>query len=765
MKRVFLITIVITWISGSFASVLFAGSPKQTAPSGLMVELLASPGQVSVDGERASTSLQNIRSLRQSPEFPAIRSSQPGFSWIVNDTTDQAMQSAYRILVASSLEQLHSDEGDVWDSGKTESDQSTAVRYRGRPLQPNTTYFWKVRTWNTEGEASPYSRVQRFRTGELNQEYATSYYPLEKEIVEPRRLTKVAPERYFVDFGKAAFGRVQLTLSNPEEYQQIIVHLGEVPAGADSIDRNPGGSRRYRSIPLALQQGTHTYTVRIPPDERNTGSNAIKMPEYTGEVLPFRYCEVEGYPGVLHPSQIRQIVVYYPFNEQASSFWSSSQVLNDVWELCKYSIKATSFTGIYIDGDRERIPYEADAYINQLCHYGVDREYTMARRSHEYLITNPTWPTEWIMHSVLMAWDDYMYTGDSRSLEQYYEDLEAKTLIPLEREDGLISTRTGLVTDEVLESIHFDGELRDIVDWPHTGILGLNEGEGGETDGYVFRDINTVVNAFHYRALVLMSRIADALGKQEDVEFYSQRAAEVKASFNEKLLDKSKGYYVDGEATDHSSLHANMFPLAFELVPEEYKDSVVQFIRSRGMACSVYGAQHLLDGLYEADAEDYALDLLTATDDRSWGHMVYELATTITTEAWDASYKPNMDWNHAWGAAPANIIPRRLVGVRPLEPGFEKILIQPQPGYLREFRATVPTIRGPVNVHYHREVNGKRQLKVDIPANTTARILLPAQKDVKMSLIETSRTPGSIQQVGEHIVLDPLDPGTHRIEY
>ncbi|HKJ67193.1 MAG TPA: family 78 glycoside hydrolase catalytic domain, partial [bacterium] len=610
MKKVLLLGLVISWMSGSFMNVVVAGTPEQLAPTGLMVELLASPDRVSVDGERASTLLGEIQSLRQIPEFPVIRTSRPHFSWIVGDTSESAMQSAYQVLMASSPEQLQSGEADVWDSGKVESNRSTAVEYQGPPLRPNTTYFWKVRTWNRDGEASPYSRVQQFRTGELDQEYATSYYPLEKGIVKPKRLTRVAPERYFVDFGKAAFGRVRITLSSSKNHQQVFIHLGEVPAGPDSIDRNPGGSRRYKKIPLTLQQGIHTYTVRIPPDERNTGPNAIKMPEYTGEVMPFRYCEIEGYSGELHPSQIRQVVVHYPFNGQASSFWSSNQVLNDVWDLCKYSIKATSLTGIYIDGDRERIPYEADAYINQLAHYGVDREYTMARRSHEYLITHPTWPTEWIMHSVLMAWEDYMYTGDPKSLEYYYEDLQAKTLIALKREDGLISTRTGLVTDEELESIHFDGELRDIVDWPHTGILGLNEGEGGETDGYVFTDINTVVNAFHYRALILMSRIAEELGNQNDTEFYSDQAAKVKASFNEKLLDDSKGYYVDGESTDHSSLHANMFPLAFGLVPEGYKDSVVQFIRSRGMACSVYGAQYLLDGLYEADADDYALELL-----------------------------------------------------------------------------------------------------------------------------------------------------------
>ncbi len=47
--------------------------------------------------------------------------------------------------------------------------------------------------------------------------------------------------------------------------------------------------------------GWNTYVVTIPPDKRNTGPQAVLMPEYTGEVTPFRYCEVENYPGELPP--------------------------------------------------------------------------------------------------------------------------------------------------------------------------------------------------------------------------------------------------------------------------------------------------------------------------------------------------------------------------------------------------------------------------------------------------------------------------------
>ena len=154
----------------------------------------------------------------------------------------------------------------------------------------------------------------------------------------------------------------------------------------------------------------------------------------------------------------------------------------------------------------ERIPYEADAYINQLGHYCTDREFSMARYTHEYLMTHPTWPTEWILHSVLMAYADYKQTGDISSVNHFYTDLKAKTLSALARKDGLISTQTGLVTPDVLESIHFpdDAKLRDIVDWPHTGILGLNKGEGGETDGFEFKPINTLVNGFFLSPLLLL---------------------------------------------------------------------------------------------------------------------------------------------------------------------------------------------------------------------------------------------------------------------
>ena len=107
--------------------------------------------------------------------------------------------------------------------------------------------------------------------------------PLEKNKISPVSVLKTADATYYIDFGKAAFGSVELTLTCEKENQQVEVHLGEVTIDNRAVNREPGGSRRYRKMNLNLIQGTHTYTVLITPDDRNTRKHAILMPSYTGE--------------------------------------------------------------------------------------------------------------------------------------------------------------------------------------------------------------------------------------------------------------------------------------------------------------------------------------------------------------------------------------------------------------------------------------------------------------------------------------------------
>ena len=699
------------------------------APVSLTTEMLEHTDRVFLDGYLSSMQLSELSTAVERYQVAEIRNPNPHFGWVVQSQMPGTVQTAYQIMLASTRLKLQNNEPDIWDSGKVQSDNSVSIRYPGEAFSPAKVYYWKVRIWDNHGLESPFSEIKSFITAD-GMDGKTSFYPL--QITDEYAVKILKGENYsFIDFGKAAFGKLKVTLTSESGNDTAIIHLGEASQNG-RINRRPGATIRYDKYVLPLAAGTHTYALKIRPDTKNTARKAneslvdpVFMPAYTGEVFPFRYCEIENYSGTISTGDVVRQTVHYPFNDRAAAFHSSDTVLNQVWELCKHSIRATSFAGTYVDGDRERIAYEADALINQLSHYAVDREFSIARYTHEYLLKNPTWPTEWNLQSLLIAWNDYMYTGNDASLIRSYEVLKAKTLMALKEDNGLITTRNGRMNEAFFRSIHFRGKsLRDIVDWPQSGTTGTEKENPGEADGFVFTSFNAVVNAYHYEALKIMSRIAGVIGNSADQKFYAAESEKVKRQFNRLFLDAGRGCYRDGIDTLHASLHASMFPLAFGMVPPKYMKPVTEFIKSRGMACSVYGSQFLLDALYDAHEAEYALQLLTSVSERSWYNMIRS-GSTITMEAWDNKYKPNQDWNHAWGAAPANIITRKLFGIEPLEAGFRKIRIQPQPADLHHATLTFPSVRGEVEVSFVNEQGHFFSMQTVTPANTETEIWLP----------------------------------------
>lgn len=682
--------------------------------------------------------------LLTQPERTPVASQKPTFGWVVGGSNADARQTAYQIQISTKDGQ----EGAIWDSGKVASASSIAVPYGGPELARDSAYRWRVRTWDTRGRESAWSGYQNFKiAGTVPEGFTLIPYPLVQTPVRPTSVIPAGSGVWFADFGRAAFGGLELTLDSANGGETVVVHLGEAREDLHRVHRKPGGSIRYLRAEVTLKAGKHPYIVPLTPKD------ARRMPPEIGPVMPFRYVEIEGYSRPLTPADARQLVAHYPFDDNAARFTSSDTTLNAVWELCRYTMKATSFCGLYVDGDRERLPYEADAYINQLGHYASDRDFTLARYTHEHLMRHPTWPTEWILFSVLIAWNDYLYSGDAGSLALFYHDLKAKALQTLARPDGLISTVEPPISDAVMDSVHYTpprARIKDIVDWP-----------AGERDGYEMLPVNTVVNAFHCHALVLMVRIAEALNHPEDATTYRQAAERVTQTFNTKLFDTTTGLYVDGEGSKHSSAHANFFPLAFGLVPAERILAIADFLARKGMVCSVYAAQFLLDALYVAGRGADALRLILAPGDRSWRHMVTDVGTTIALEAWDNRYKPNQDWNHAWGAAPANVIPRGLMGVEPIEPGFKRVRIRPQPGSLTHAELVLPTVRGPIRVAFD-SIQTRFQLDLTLPGNTVAEIHLPRLGNNSPHVTLDGKDYEGRWE-GDWLVLTDIAPGSHTI--
>ena len=744
-----------------------AKSQNLPAPHHLRCDLLLHTDKVSKNGIAEKRSLETAVQQKDVYQFAKVFNKQPSFTWAM-DTAVKTV-TAYRLLVASTPQYLAENKADFWDSKKTKATDNQAS-YNGKPLESGKIYYWKVQVWDDKDVETPFSETASFYLNAPDTTEVFAHHPLSAEIQKPVDHVigvniggKKGKNTYFFDFGKDALGQLQLHLTSKTK-DSIWIEVGEALSKNYTIDTNPGRNIRYLRYPLSIDEGTHDYTLKWATNEKRNSRNPVLMPDYIGEVYPFRYVSIESKKGVIKDVSVQRKIVFYPFNENASRFISSDTILNQVWDMCKYSIKATSFTGYYVDGDRERIPYEADALINQLSHYAVDGEYSMARRSLNYLIFHPTWPTEWSLQNVLIAWNDYMYTGDLGLIRKYYPDLQQKILMSLAGENGLISTRTNKQTDDFLTAIHitktFDGRrgLHDIVDWPQkSGFIGTEKEYDGETDGFVFNTYNAVVNAYYYRNLVLMQKIAALLQKNEDAKLYETKAKQVYNSCQTVFRDVKTGLIKDGDSTNHTSLHGNMFALAFGLIPEKDIKNVSEYIKSRKMACSVYGSQFLLDALYDGGQGDYGLALMTATTQRSWYNMI-RTGSTISLEAWDKVYKPNLDWNHAWGAAPANIIVRKLMGVEPLSPAFETFQIKPQLGNLTYASLTTPTIKGSISVNYEKNTEGG-MMEVIVPSCTTATVYVP-QHTTKANLYIDGKKSSILPKNG-YFIVENVKTGKH----
>ena len=131
----------------------------------LTVTAAASPH---VEAHRGSTALAPTRlKVAGQAADPLVGTSRPTFSWAPMDSGRAERQSGYELKVSA----VPSDRGNrrvpTWDSGRVGSSRSAGVSYRGPALRADTTYEWEVRTWNAEGDRSPWSSAQRFDVGPL----------------------------------------------------------------------------------------------------------------------------------------------------------------------------------------------------------------------------------------------------------------------------------------------------------------------------------------------------------------------------------------------------------------------------------------------------------------------------------------------------------------------------------------------------------------------------------------------------------------------
>ena len=225
-------------------------------------------------------------------------------------------------------------------------------------------------------------------------------------------------------------------------------------------------------------------------------------------------------------------------------------------------------------------------------------------------------------------------------------------------------------------------------------------GRQKERDGYVFTEINTVVNAFHIEALEQMAELAPPSGNMRT------RKPLMLAQNWQHLRSRKRCSTNPQESIEMASapITAAFTPTSFlwRLVwfPEDKVAGVLAWLEEKGHAVQCLCGAVLHGSLLSNGSDKRAIELMIADGDRSWKHMV-DSGTTISWEAWDLKYKPNQDWNHAWGAAPANLLPRYILGAQAAQPGWTVATIRPCTGGLKFARGRVPTPQGPIEIDWN----------------------------------------------------------------
>jgi alpha-L-rhamnosidase len=254
-----------------------------------------------------------------------------------------------------------------------------------------------------------------------------------------------------------------------------------------------------------------------------------------------------------------------------------------------------------------------------------------------------------------------------------------------------------------------------------------------ENDGYTSPDM--IATMFYAYSSHLVAQAAAALGKTEDAKMYNNVFDKVKEAFNRN--------YVTPEARIASESQTSyVLALQFDLLPESMRPKATQYlvddIKGRGnhLSTGFLGTPYLCHVLSSNGRTDVAYDLLLQPTYPSWLYPVKMGATTIW-ERWDGQKTDSTfedvgmnSFNHYAYGAIGDWMYRVVAGIEIGEPGYKHILIQPHPDKKFTYaKASFESSYGQIASGWEMK-DGKMIVKVKIPANTTATIILPdAQTD------------------------------------
>jgi alpha-L-rhamnosidase len=552
-----------------------------------------------------------------------------------------------------------------------------------------------------------------------------------------------------------------------------LVDLGKIHAGRPQVRFSggaPGAVVAMRGADVLPESG------RIPPDAKSQATLMEYQAILDGgdftfepvEYLGMRYFQIDGSPMPVTSENVSFVTRHTVLDAAASDFASADTALDAAWSLMKHSLFTCAQEQFVDTPTREKGGFLLDGASQSTVAMPVLRERTLTRRAlGEFFRSmdqhwakpadlgrvNAVYPNrdggrdipDFTQAFPVWVWNYYLETGDLALLRERYCRLKEIGHY-LERH---IDPATGLVTNLTGGAGPYQ---YGIIDWPSPMRYGFDMSTAARAP----------INGRAFAAFDVLARMADALGENVDRDAWRTRAEALGVAINSRLLAPGSGY-VDGLAADgspsaHASQHANVFPLALGLVPEANRAAVLDQVRRQGMAVGMVTVEWLVRALGENDQGPALLELFTNANQPGWARSLARGATA-TWESWDSDTVRDESLSHAWGAIGLIGHVHYVLGVRPLEPQYARVLIKPLDfgGRLPWARGRIATDRGAISVAWKRTDSGY-ELRLSLPVNVMADVELPASTSAAPQVTLDGEKVSAVRR-GDRIVISGVGSG------
>jgi len=301
---------------------------------------------------------------------------------------------------------------------------------------------------------------------------------------------------------------------------------------------------------------------------------------------------------------------------------------------------------------------------------------------------------------VIMLYENYKYFGNTDLIKYVYPNMK-KVIHSFDqyvsKDHGLLSKIKGWV----------------VLDHPDTYPMDQ-------------RDEITGMNCLYYAALKSAAFIASSISNDPaEAVKWEKQSASVKKNIQKWLWSAEKKLFIDSYGSTKCSQQTQVYALLYDLVPEDSRKIVADYIASQNRNSEQSFSYYLLNLMFSRN-EQWSIDYIR----KYWGE---QMKSPLFNGAWHESWEINkikddaFTTSHAWCSGPTALLPQKVLGVESISDGFRKFSVNPHICDLKWAKGIVPTRFGAINISWNKDANNIFNLYITVPENTDAMIYLPGK--------------------------------------